>query len=296
MVHIPGRPPAFAYLGSQSSKSLFLVSCLKEKFWISRTVRAALPLRNVYKTRICAKLNQLRTRPMSPCAPGTWLTHRMTSKKHITTTYLPPSQHPAPLPRLTHPNPTSHLLHPHDYPATLQATFCFVPKSSMPYFLYIFSRHDSPDTVGSLLTCFHLAHTADTLVSIAVLGQHFSFISLLTSTDIVYPVMAFCFVFFLCFEFQPFGDSLNAWSHRSAGPALNSFLLAASWGDCTCDSHLASLIAAQLPPGPTPMPCAKHLCAHWFKISGYIKLSWSLLDEFTKCKTYFAFCKAMSSI
>lgn len=169
----------------------------------------------------------------------------------------------------------------------------------MLYFLYIFSRHDSPDTVGSVLTCFHLAHTADTLVSIAVLGQHFSLISLLTSTDIVYPVMAFCFVFFLCFEFQPFGDSLNAWSHRSAGPALNSFLLAASWGDCTCDSHLASLIAAQLPtidvhpppPHPTPMPCAKHLCVHWFKISGYIKLSWSLLDKFTKCKHILHFVK-----
>lgn len=108
MVQIPGGPPAFAYLDSQTSKSLFLlVSCLKEKFWISRTVRAALPQRNVCKTRTCAKLNQFRTRPMSPCAPGTWLTHRMTSKKHITTTYLPSSQHPAPLPRLTHPNPTS---------------------------------------------------------------------------------------------------------------------------------------------------------------------------------------------
>lgn len=54
-------------------------------------------------------------------------------------------------------------------------------------------------------------------------------------------------LFSVWFELQPFGDSLNAWSHRSAVSALNSSLLAAWWGDWTCDSHLASFIAAQFP-------------------------------------------------
>ena len=72
-------------------------------------------------------------------------------------------------------------------------------------------------------------HCSYICVSIAVMGQHLALISLWTSTDPVYPVMSFCFIFLfflsLVFEFKPFGNSLNAWSHWSAVSALNSFLL-----------------------------------------------------------------------
>lgn len=61
------------------------------------------------------------------------------------------------------------------------------------------------------------------------MGQHFPLLSLLTSDNVVSPVFRFLFFFSFIyyFELQPFGDTLNAWSHGSAVPALASSLFAA---------------------------------------------------------------------
>ena len=220
---------------------------------LNQPVRSCLPPEQLCRGQTFVQLQPLGAKPVQTPShelpPTLSLTNSQNEPERLHHYHLPP---PVPIPcSPASPHLTS--LPPHNYPTTHQPLSVLSPKAVVLSFLYTCPRHDNPDTVDSVLTRFWFGtHCSYACVSIAVLDRPFTLISLLTSTDAVYPVMAFCFSFpFSLFVFCWFEVFWGQYERMVAlvllVSALNSSLFAAWWVDCTCDSHLASFIAAQFP-------------------------------------------------